>query len=415
LKKKAIFLFICMTAISGFSFANTPELSGAALYERKCSRCHAAYKPTKYSAEEWKTIVKEMGPLAGLTKESEKEILDYLSESSTKKDKGLPTNPVLGGYLYTEYFSSKDSVDTFDVHYLNINLSGRLHARVTYRAEFELEHGGGGDEPPFVEQAYLDVWFSRNFALRIGAMVTPFNRFDDFHDPIGNFLVTRPQMAREITNSAWKEVGLCLHGNLPAGKNLYFNYDFYVLNGLGSGSRLRSSRQYRDNNDAKSFGFRLSGVAMDSVEAGVSFYRGAWDDEGEFDVSIYGAHLLAKFGGLNLHAEYARATSENPGAFPAIVGVPGDGKADGYFVQASYLIDKKFRPIVRYGTLDYLDNGSLLGRSPTNYDSRVLAFGLSYYLTPSIVFKLEYDIVKEGERKTDKDNNLLALQAAVRF
>lgn len=401
--------------MSSAAFANTPKLTGAALYELKCSRCHAAYKPTKYSPGEWKTIVKEMGPLSGLTKESEKEIMDYLSESSTKKDKGLPTNPVLGGYLYTEYFSSKDSVDTFDVHYLNINLSGRLHERVTYRAEFELEHGGGGDEPPFVEQAYLDVWFSRNIALRIGAIVTPFNRFDDFHDPIGNFLVTRPQMAREITNSAWKEVGINLHGNLPAGKNLYFNYDFYVINGLGNGSRLRNSRQYKDNNDAKSFGFRLSGVAMDRVEAGVSFYRGAWDDDGEFDVSIYGAHVLAKFGGLNLYAEYAKSTSENPGANLAIVGVPGDGKADGYFLQASYLINKTFRPTVRYGTLDYLDNGSLLGRSATNYDTRVLAFGFNYYMTPSIVFKLEYDIIKEGKRKTDKDNNLLALQAAVRF
>ncbi|MCP5102583.1 MAG: porin [bacterium] len=410
-----IFMFVFIAGIGNFTFGSAPLPTGAELYQQKCSRCHSAYSPQKYSPAEWKTIVKEMGPLSGLTKESEKAIMDYLSESSAKNDNGLPTSPVLGGYLYTEYFSSKDSVDTFDIHYLNINLSGRIHERVTYRAEFELEHGGGESDPPFVEQAYLDVWFSRNMALRIGAMLTPFNRFDDFHGPLANYLVTRPKMSREIGNSAWKEVGINLHGNLFAGKSLYFNYDFYVINGLGSGSRLRKSRQYKDNNNAKSFGFRVSGVFNDSVEAGVSYYRGAWDDDGELALSLYGAHLLARFGNLNLAAEYATATSENPSALLATIGLPGDGKADGYFFQASYLVNKKFRPTIRYGTLDYLDKGSLLGRSATDYDSRVLAVGLNYYLSPSIVFKVEYDIVKEGKRKTGKDNNLLAFQAAVRF
>ena len=113
MKRNVFFILFFLVAMSSSAFANGPKLSGAALYELKCSRCHTAYKPTKYSPAEWKTIVKEMGPLSGLTKKSEKEIMDYLSESSTKKDKGLPTNPVLGGYLYTEYFSSTlSSIDT---------------------------------------------------------------------------------------------------------------------------------------------------------------------------------------------------------------------------------------------------------------------------------------------------------------
>ncbi len=413
---KILYVLIFFILMSGSVLADDKnEIFGSKLYERKCSRCHPAYSPNKYSPAQWETIMLEMGPLTGLDKKTEKKILTFLSKSSSKKGKSIHTSPVLGGYLYTEYFSSKKSTDTFDAHYLNINLSGRIHKRVTYRAEFELEHGGGKAEPPFVEQAYLDFWFSRNSALRIGALVTPFNRFDDFHGPIANFLVTRPQMSREITNSAWKEVGINFHGNLRGNKNLYFNYDLYVINGLGSGSRLRKSRQYRDNNNAKSFGFRFSGVFMDQVELGVSYYKGAWDDEGEYNLSMFGTHLLIKIQDLHLHAEYSKAASENPDTTQGIIGVPGDGKSDGFFVQASYLIKKKFRPTVRYGTLDYLDNGSLLGRSPTDYDTKVLALGFNFYLSPSIVFKLEYDIITEGERKTDEDNNLLALQAAIRF
>lgn len=417
-KKHILFLFLSILILGIIDFipmnANLPE--GAELYQGKCGRCHPLYSPKKYSPGEWATIMKEMGPLSGLDKETERAILGYLEKNSGKKESGIPTGPILGGYIYSEFFSSKDSVDTFDVHYLNINLTGRLHKRVTYRAEFELEHGGGKTDPPFVEQAYIDVWFARNMALRIGAIITPFNRFDDFHGPLENFMVTRPQMSREIGVSAWKDVGLNLHGNFILSKKLYFNYDLYAINGLGSGSRLRKSRQYKDNNDAKSFGVRLSGVFNDKVEAGVSYYQGAWDDQGELDLRLYGAHLLAKFGNLNLMAEYSHADSENP-LSPALLtaGIPGNGKGDGYFFQASYLLGQKFRPTIRYGTLDYLDNGYLLGRTPTDYDSRVIALGVNYYLTPSIVFKVEYDIIQEGSRKAYKDNNLFAVQAAVLF
>jgi hypothetical protein len=401
-QEKITILFFLMIIFPITTFGQAEAYQGEKFYQLKCGRCHFAYSPQKYSPEEWKTIVNEMGPLSGLNKKTEQAILDYLTQEASEKEKGeLPTSPVLAGYVYTEFFSSQGSTDTFDIHYLNLALSGRLHKKLSYHAEFEFEHGGGEDEPPFIEQAYVDVWFLRNMGLRIGAMLTPFNRFDDFHGPLENLLVTRPQMSREIGVSAWKEVGINLHGNIFIQDNFYLNYDAYVINGLGSGSRLRSSRQYRDNNDAKSFGFRLSGVIADRWEAGASYYRGAWDDDGDLSLSMYGFHLLGKIGEFNIFAEYARSTSENP--------IPIEkGKADGYFIQASYLIGGKFRPTVRYGTLDYFDAGDLLGRSPRDSDTKITALGLNYYLTRAIVFKLEYDIIQNG-------NNLLALQAAARF
>ncbi len=409
MRNKIIFTFILLIAMCISAFSQGDVYEGEKLYQLKCGRCHFAYAPEKYSAEEWKTIITEMGPLSGLTGESEAYILEYLKQEAGGKEIGaLPTSPVLAGYLYTEFFSSKDSVDTFDIHYLNFNLTGRLHDRVSYRAEFELEHGGGGDEPPFVEQAYLDLWLLKNMAVRIGAMLTPFNRFDEFHGPLENLLVTRPQMSREIGVSAWKEVGVDLHGNIFLHEDFYLNYDVYAINGLGSGSSLRKSRHYRDNNNAKSLGFRLSGVFADRIEAGISYYSGAWDDEGDHNLSMYGFHLMGKVGDFNCFAEYSHSNSENPDPIE-------EGKADGYFIQASYLIDGKFRPTVRYGTLDYLDRGDLLGRSPTDYETKVIALGFNYYLTRAIVFKFEYDIVQEGKRKEDKKNNLLALQAAIRF
>lgn len=407
--KRIIIAFFFLTAGSILMFSQETSDQGQKLYQLKCGRCHFAYAPEKYSYGEWKTVVKEMGERAGLDRETEAAVLDYLERSASSKERNhLPTSPVLTGYLYSEYFSSKDSVDTFDIHYLNVGLSGRLHERVSYRAEFEFEHGGGGEEPPFVEQAYLDVWPLKNTGLRIGAMLTPFNRFDEFHGPLENLLVTRPQMSREIGVSAWKEVGVDLHGNLFLHKDFYVSYDLYAINGLGSGSRLRKSRQYVDNNDAKSLGFRLSGVLADSWEGGISYYTGAWDDTGKLNLSLLGFHLLGKVGDFSLFAEYSRSVSENPSPMK-------EGKVDGYFIQASYLLQGKFRPTIRYGTLDYLDQGYMLGRKPTDYDNKMIALGFNYYLTRAVVFKIEYDIIQEGKREQDKDNNVVALQAAVRF
>jgi hypothetical protein len=395
--------------IQAFALGQGEAYRSERIYQLKCSRCHFAYSPENYAAEEWATIMETMGPLAGLDEEQEKVILDYLQGEASKKEKGvLPTSPVLSGYVYTEFFSSQDSTDTFDLHYLNINISGRLHDRISYRTEFEFEHGGAKDEPPFIEQAYIDIRLQRYVGLRIGAMLTPFNRFDEFHGPLENLMVTRPQVSREIGVSAWKEVGVDLHGHLPLHRDFYLNCDAYIINGLGSGSRLRGSRQYRDNNDAKSFGLRLSGVFADNWEAGASWYRGAWDDSGNFPLTLYGFHLLGRFQGFNLFAEYAHSLSENPEPI-----APGKGK--GFFLQISYLIDYKWRPTIRYEALDYLDPGDLLGRKPADFDKSILALGLNFYPTPMIVFKLEYDFVREGKRMPEKDNNLLALQAAVRF
>lgn len=382
---------------------------GKDLYELKCGRCHFAYAPQKYSAEEWATIMADMGTQSGLSQESEALIMDYLSANAGRGTTGgLPTSPVIAGYLYTEFFAGPAMTNTFDIHYLNFMISGRLHERVSYRAEFEFEHGGGEEEPPFIEWAFIDVRLLRNAGVRIGAILAPFNRFDDFHAPLENFLVTRPEMSREIGVSAWKEVGIDLHGNFSLSPILYVNYDAYLINGLGAGSRLRNSRQYRDNNDAKSLGFRLSGVYADRWELGASYYRGKWDDGGEHALRMFGFHFLGKLGGFDLHAEYSNAASENPSPLES-------GKIDGYFVQLSYLLGGKFRPTVRYGTLDYLDPGDQLGRSPTDLDTKGLAFGINYYLTRGIVFKIEYDLVMEGTRKESLDNNVLALQAAARF
>jgi len=135
------------------------------------------------------------------------ELTNYHVEKSQKdSDKRIINRPTIGGYLYTEYFQTPEKVKNYDIHYLAMYVSGWANEKINYFAEFELEHGGTGGSNTFVEQAYIDYWFTPNLAVKIGAMLTPFNRFDEFHDPLTNCIITRPQMSREIGVSAWKDV-----------------------------------------------------------------------------------------------------------------------------------------------------------------------------------------------------------------
>ena len=89
----------------------------------------------------------------------------------------------------------------------------------------------------------------------------------------------------------------------------------------------------------------------------------------------------------------------------------------GYFFQASRLFNDKYRPTVSFGTLDYLDPGTQLGRDAGKGDKDLTEFVLSfaYYPVSKVAFKAEYILFGEGDRKAETDNNLFGLQAALRF
>ena len=383
----------------------------AFLYETKCGRCHVAFAPEDFPSEEWPGIVRSMKAQAALTVNEMEAITEYLvSESDMGQAGTLSTKATLGGYLYTEYFQTPEKTSNFDLHYLALYAYGWVNEKILYFGEFELEHGGTGGSNTFVEQAYLDYWFTSNLALKIGAMLTPYNRFDEFHDPLTNLIVTRPQVSREIGVSAWKDVGLDFHGYFNLTPKSSLGFDLYSINGLGSGSNLRGSRQYRDNNEDLAFGGRVNFMYSDRLEVGGSIYQGRWDDDGLYYLNLLGAHLLLKADFADIYGEYSSASSEN--AAPA-----GDGVMSGYFIQASRLLSSRYRTTVRYGALDYLDSGDQFGRDPAKGDKDVteLALGFTYYPSSKVAFKIEYNFFGEGKRAAERDNNQIGFQAAVKF
>lgn len=55
---------------------------GESLYRRHCQTCHELYDPRDYSPSEWARNVKRYGPRAGLDREEQALVLDWLAEQT---------------------------------------------------------------------------------------------------------------------------------------------------------------------------------------------------------------------------------------------------------------------------------------------------------------------------------------------
>jgi hypothetical protein len=354
-----MFLLVCVLILGSLATTLRAEMDVRGLYEQKCGRCHLAYEPGVFSPELWPGLLASMRDDANLDDAEQSLLLGWLVENSVaqRADRnGQQAKPAegaiqarLGGYFYSEYQRTPERVSNFDLHYLAISLEGWPRPQLHYLAEFEFEHGGKGDNT-FVEQAWLEVWPYRSLMFRVGALLLPFNRFDDFHEPHLNPFVSRPLSAREVTGSAWKEVGLQLHGQHSVNPILTAAVDVFAVNGLGDGSTLRNSRQYRDNNENLTTGFRAHVLIHDRLEMGISFANGPWDDESTLDLTHSGAHLLCRLPWFNVHSEFARARSGNPDGIQ-------EGISDGWFASLSRTWNPVLQTSIRMGALEIDEPG----------------------------------------------------------
>ena len=138
--RTALSLFVSAAMVSG---ARVAAQTGRHLYEQKCGRCHTVVEPDEYSAEEWPGVVRSMKAQAALSQQEYAGIVEYLVSSAGEEGgKSGGGRPVVGGYLYSEYFQTEERTKNFDIHYLSLYANDRIY----YFGEFELEHTERGDQ-----------------------------------------------------------------------------------------------------------------------------------------------------------------------------------------------------------------------------------------------------------------------------
>jgi hypothetical protein len=357
--------------------------------------------------------------------EENHESLIRLSEQVSSVDESPLFNPeswvnkfTLGGYgeLHAN-FEEDSSNDQFDIHRLVLYLGYDFNEWIKFHSETEIEHAfvssESGGELAF-EQAYLDFLLSDAVNVRTGRILTPLGIINRKHEPNSFYGVERPSFARYVIPTTWSSDGIGLFGNITPS----LKYEAYVVAGL-DGSQFDSINGIREGrikerpslNDVAVTG-RLDYYplaqhqsSMDQwLRLGVSAYAGGLDNGNkgknpdiDADLRIYAADFEYSLSRFDFRGEIA---------FEDIAGAEeiGNGTAEqifGWYVEGAYHFwpDKwktgKLRhsdavAFVRYDDFDtQFKMPSGVAEDPSG-DRNEITLGLSFYLTPNLVVKADY-------------------------
>lgn len=306
----------------------------------------------------------------------------------------------LNGYFSAGYENGRKETDfpdgTFGRVQAGLLFTGAASNILTYDLEVRFRTESRLD----IEEAWVGFAPSSSFVLKLGFYLVPFGKYNTANRPQQNPFIQTPLPQANLYPQSWRDIGV-----LAEGKWGSLNYSVYLGNGLSEGRDLGDGQQFKDNNGDPAAGGRLSLLLSQSLELGVSYYRGRYDDEGQRNIELRGADVSWKSASILMTYEYEKAYLDNPEGY-------GRGSADGHFVLASLTLGQ-FSPLVSYQTLVYKDPYHGEDSVPAGIDKDISrwAVGLVYSPVSNFMVKVEYDFNKEAAVKLDND----MIQAQVTF
>jgi len=357
----------------------------------------------------------------------QQEVLTQLSAQVQEMEDSVALSPdswvnrfTLGGYgEFHGNFDEGSSGDQFDIHRFVLYLGYDFNDWIKFRSETEIEHAfvsSESDGELALEQAYFDFLLSDLVNVRMGRVLTPLGIINMKHEPPAFYGVERPSFDRVIIPTTWSSDGVGIFGNLTPS----LTYEAYVVGGLdGSefdalngirGGRIKERPSLNDvavtgRLDYYPFAQRSARLGQ-WLRLGASTYLGGLDNGNagsdpdiNGDIQIYSADF-----------EYTISKFDFRGvvAFENIDGAReiGNGTASeifGWYLEAAYhfwpdswktgkLEKSDAAAFVRYDDFDtQYGMPSGVERDPAG-DRNEWTFGLSFYLTPSLVLKADYQI-----------------------
>lgn len=298
----------------------------------------------------------------------------------------------------------------------------RVTDRVLFEAEpeFELEDDGGTEVN--LEYAQTDIFLNDYLTFVGGKFLLPFGDFiQQLHPAWINKLVSFPLPFRESEEGGilpFSDVGAQLRGGLRLAdrEGLDLEYTFFVSNGprfesdeVGAGFESNNI----DFNRGKGFGARVAlyplplARALGRLKVGVSTFDGKWDEDNSLWFTSWGIDATYQIAELELRGEYLQTTREMSDV--------NNDEREGWYVQAAYKLSRV--PVPQFTRVELVARYSGVNQRAVTDEElvphpRQVALGLDYWLTPSVVGKLEYD--RELPRDAANDHAIRA-QIAVGF
>lgn len=278
----------------------------------------------------------------------------------------------------------------------------RVTDRILFEAEPEFELKDDGDTEVNLEYAQTDIFLNDYATLVGGKFLLPFGEFiQQLHPAWINKLVSFPLPFQENEEGGllpFSDVGAQVRGGtrLLGREGINLDYTLFVSNGPRFESDEVGARFVSNNVDAnrgKGFGARLAlfhqppTSRFGNLKLGASSYDGKWDDRNDRWFTSWGVDATYRLDELELRGEYLQTRRDMPAPIPR-------DRREGWYVQAAYKLARlqvphlsRMEVIARYSGL----NQRAVADEDLHSHPRQMALGLNYWLTPSVVGKLEYD------------------------
>jgi len=315
--------------------------------------------------------------------------------------------PKMGGYFSFDYSQGQE-----DGLFKNSRLGGLdaglvLTGQLSDTFSYTFEARFRSESRIEIEQAWLALRLSKSLNFILGDFLVPFGRYNRANRPHETFLVQRPLVFEKAYPASWRDLGLQVSGKLS-----FILFAAFIGNGLAEAESPDKGQQFGDNNSDKAWGGRLSVQPDQTLDIGLSYYQGKYDDAGTRKLKMLGVDAAWVTVDYSLSAEYIKTDSANPAPW-------AKGVTEGFFVQLAIKY-KDFSPVVSYqkakqddpfhglGWSSPLEPGAGLADTRTRW-----ALGLIYLPVSNIHLKAEYDFNREiGPALKD---DLISVQATVNF
>ena len=363
-------------------------------------------------------------------------------EAARPASGGISENLSLWGYgeIYYTHPTHFPEDTQFDLARAVFGIGYRFDDRTVFNSEFEVEHAvaSADDVGEFeVEQFYVDHQLAPWASIKAGLFLMPFGLLNEHHEPTNYYGVQRNFVETLIIPSTWREGGFGLHGNTEIG----LNWDAGVTTGLNLGGWEINPEdpQYRTALDLENNGVApmqathqelslanghhlsqylslnysgipglLAGAAVFTGEAAVPTTPAGLPSQ---RVTLWEGHARWTPGAAELSAVYARGRISNTSTFNlanAGASNPLPSEFLGYYLQGAYTVWEnggyRLAPFARW---EHYDMGASYEGIPPGFTTvpaglasdgrpwpqprdRVWTVGASFYVTPHVVFKVDY-------------------------
>ncbi|UNY98865.1 OprO/OprP family phosphate-selective porin [Zhouia spongiae] len=329
----------------------------------------------------------------------------------------------VGGYGEVLYNQPEGDNGELDVQRLVLLVGYKFSEKVQFVTEVEFEHV----EEVYIEQAFVNYNVADNINLRAGLMLVPMGIVNEFHEPTTFNGTERPAVDGSIVPSTWREIGVGVTGRF---NELNLGYQAYLFNGfasvngdkyLGGANGLRNGRQkgIQSTINTPNVSAKIDYYGVPGLRLGFAGYFGRTQAEDDVDM-IDGADIAISMVGLDARYAYNRFTARGQFIYAGLsdtedyntlYGADLGSALQGWYLEGAYNLlpqqnKQKLFAFARYEQYDtHADTDGALVRNDA-YNRNDWTLGLSYHITPGVVFKGDYQIRDNAVSGGDVTNRL---------